>query len=130
MLLEHVTYMPRQLSPGILYVSREYAVAGHLCACGCGNKVMTPLGPAEWDFSERNGRPTLQPSIGNWQLPCKSHYVIRDGRICWADQWSDSMINAGRRTEQQRRKVHYESLGRERGYLHRLSTFLRKLFGR
>ena len=43
--LERVQYMPKQLSPGILYVSEKYSVAGHLCACGCGNKVITPLGP-------------------------------------------------------------------------------------
>jgi Family of unknown function (DUF6527) len=48
--LERVKYMPRELSSGILYISDEYAVAGHLCACGCGNKVITPLGTAEWAF--------------------------------------------------------------------------------
>ena len=70
--LERVKYLPRELLPGTLYVSKEFAVAGHLCACGCGSKVITPLGPAEWTFSERKGRPTLRPSVGNWQLPCRS----------------------------------------------------------
>jgi hypothetical protein len=51
--LERVQYMPKELSPGILYVSEKYAVAGHLCACGCGNKVIVPLGPTEWSFSEQ-----------------------------------------------------------------------------
>ena len=53
---------------GVLYVSEKYAVAGHLCACGCGNKVITPLRPEEWSFTEHNGLPSLWPSIGNWQL--------------------------------------------------------------
>jgi uncharacterized protein DUF6527 len=43
--LERVKYLPRELAPVILYVSEEFGVAGHLCACGCGNKVVTPLGP-------------------------------------------------------------------------------------
>jgi hypothetical protein len=80
-ILQRVKYLPRDLAPGTLYVSEEFSVAGHLCACGCGNKVITPLAPAEWIFAERAGRPTLHPSIGNWQLPCRSHYVIANGQI-------------------------------------------------
>jgi hypothetical protein len=128
--LERVVYMPREFSPGVLYVSEEYSVAGHLCACGCGNKVITPLGPAEWTFSERGGRPTLTPSIGNWQLPCRSHYVIADGRIVWAPRWSEAQIAAGRRAEQQRREAYYASLRWERSLWGRLYRFVRKLFGR
>jgi hypothetical protein len=126
--LAHVKFLPRELTPGVLYVSREYAVAGHLCACGCGNKVMTPLGPAEWSFSERDGRPALRPSIGNWQLPCRSHYVITDGRILWADQWSDTQILAGRQAEESRRQAHYAALDRERGFWRRLWKYVRALF--
>ena len=32
--LQHVKYIPKELTQGVLYVSSEYAVAGHLCACG------------------------------------------------------------------------------------------------
>src|SRR4051794_17196024 len=91
--------MPRELSQGVLYVSSEYAVAGHLCACGCGTKVITPLGLAEWTYSEHEGYPTLRPSIGNWQLRCRSHYFITQGRIQWAGQWSDAQVAAGRLAE-------------------------------
>ena len=31
-----VHQMPRELSPGILYVSKEFGTSAHLCACGCG----------------------------------------------------------------------------------------------
>lgn len=127
--LQRVKFMPRELSPGILYVSDEYAIAGHLCACGCGNKVITPLGPAEWTFSESNGRPSLHPSIGNWQLPCRSHYVIANGGIRWAGQWSDNQVEAGRRGEEQRRQAYYAAKDRERGIWHRFWNWLRKLFG-
>lgn len=128
--LERVKYLPRELLPGVLYVSQEYAVAGHLCACGCGNKVVTPLGPAEWAFLERDGCPTLRPSIGSWQLPCRSHYVITDGRIHWAPQWSDAEVTAGRRAEVQRRQAYYASIDREHRFWLRLWRTVRKFFRR
>ena len=44
--------MPRALTPGILYVSEEFGVAMHMCACGCGSKVTTPLDATEWALEE------------------------------------------------------------------------------
>jgi hypothetical protein len=126
--LQRVQYLPRELAAGILYVSEEFAVAGHLCACGCGNKVITPLGPAEWTFTEHKGRPTLCPSIGNWQLPCRSHYVIAEGQIRWGDQWSEAQVVAGRRAEEHRRQAYYAARER-RGRWHRLWSWARKLLG-
>ncbi len=79
--LTRVEFMPKDLSPGILYVSDRYRVSGHLCPCGCGNKVMLPIGPAEWSWKEVNGKPSLWPSVSSGQLPCNSHYVIREGNI-------------------------------------------------
>lgn len=126
--LQRVKYLPRELAPGILYVSEEFAVAGHLCACGCGNKVITPLGPAEWTFTERNGQPTLHPSVGNWQLRCRSHYVIANGQIHWGDQWSDAQVTAGRRAEQQRRQAYYASRA-PRTLWQRFWSWVRELMG-
>ncbi len=127
-ILQHVKYLPHELAPGILYVSIEFAVAGHLCACGCGNKVITPLGPAEWTFTERGGRPTLHPSVGNWQLRCRSHYVIAEGQIHWGDQWSDAQIARGRHAEQNRREAYYASRTTRR-FWQRLWDWLRRLLG-
>ncbi len=127
--LERVKYLPRELEPGILYVSEEYAVAGHLCACGCGKKVITPLAPAEWTLFDRHARPTLRPSIGNWQLSCRSHYLITNGKIQWAGQWSEAQIIAGRKVEQQRREDYYASLNTNHSFLHWLRKLARKLFG-
>jgi hypothetical protein len=129
LVLERVKYMPRDLAPGILYVSEEFAIAGHLCACGCGEKVMTPLGPTEWQFSERRGSPSLWPSIGNWQLPCRSHYVIRDGRIIWSGQWTDAQVASGRAAEERRRQAYYAERQRERVWWRRLWRWLRGLVG-
>jgi hypothetical protein len=31
------------LVPGVIYISERYATAVHLCCCGCGYEVVTPL---------------------------------------------------------------------------------------
>jgi hypothetical protein len=114
MRLEHVQFMPDTLQPCVLYVAKELGAAAHLCACGCGAKVRTPLGPTDWTLRERNRRPTLTPSIGNWQLPCQSHYWIREGNIVWAERWSSEEIAAGRRKEEDRSQTYYNALHRKR----------------
>ncbi|WP_416385198.1 DUF6527 family protein [Sphingomonas sp. LY54] len=120
--------MPAQLEPGVLYVSEEYETAAHLCACGCRSKVRTPLGPTEWSFFEAAEGPTLNPSIGNWQRPCKSHYWIINGRVEWSTQWSSEQIAAGRACEQRRRERHYANLIPS-GHLARLWRWLKGLCG-
>lgn len=99
--------MPTTLEPGVLYLAEEFGAVAHLCACGCGKKVRTPLGPTEWSLHEGNNGPTLYPSIGNWQLPCQSHYFIRNGRIIWAGKWTSSQIENGRLHEESRREAYY-----------------------
>ena len=36
-----VVSFPEQLETGKLYVSMEFASVAHLCACGCGNVILT-----------------------------------------------------------------------------------------
>jgi len=107
--IQHVRYMPSSLEEGILYVSKEFETAAHLCACGCKQKVRTPLGPTEWTLSESKRGPSLYPSIGNWQLPCKSHYIINKGDVVWARQWSKEEIDRGRAREKDRRDSYYKN---------------------
>lgn len=94
--LEHrfVRSVPRELEPGVLYVSMEYATAVHSCCCGCGEQVVTPLSPTDWKMIYDGESVSLTPSIGNWQLPCRSHYVIRQGRVIEADSWSTAHVEA------------------------------------
>lgn len=108
--IERVLHMPAKLEPGVLYVSDEFGTAAHLCACGCGSKIRTPLGPTEWHLRETAAGPTLFPSIGNWQKPCRSHYLITAGVIEWAGDMSDEKILAGRAAEQKRRATYYEGV--------------------
>ena len=131
MVLQRVRYMPPVLEPGVLYVSEEFHTAAHLCACGCGAKIRTPLGPTEWSVEETRSGPTLWPSIGNWQLPCRSHYWIRRGEIKWTKEWTPEMIEAGRSREFRRRREYYGGLsGEPRGFLRRVWRSLKKRFKR
>ena len=105
--------MPQDLSPGVLYVSEEFGAAAHLCACGCGTKVRTPLGPTEWSLEETSDGPTLRPSVGNWQLACQSHYLITAGEVVWAKGWTAEEVADGRHREEERRRVYYDALERK-----------------
>lgn len=89
---EFVEFIPEHLDNGVLYISRRYSTASHLCCCGCKHEVVTPLNPAKWHLTERNGSVSLTPSIGNWSFPCKSHYWITHNRIRWAGSMSAELI--------------------------------------
>jgi Family of unknown function (DUF6527) len=128
--LARVQYIPRVLEPGILYLAEQYGAVAHLCACGCGSKVSTPLAPTEWSLKETASGPSLRPSIGNWQLPCQSHYWIRDGEIIWAGAWTPEQIAAGRKAEEQRRSAYYEKRRRAESLWRKLWRWLQDLFTR
>lgn len=92
-----VQYIPERLDPGVLYVSREYGTASHLCCCGCDEEVVTPLNPTDWALTIERGGVTLFPSVGNWSFACRSHYWIRNGCVEWAgsmEQWRIDQIRA------------------------------------
>ena len=90
---EFVESAPANLCEGVLYVSQKYRTVIHLCCCGCGREVVTPIGPARWSLSISNGRVSLSPSIGNWSYPCRSHYWIRSNRVEWAGQLSGRKVS-------------------------------------
>jgi hypothetical protein len=129
--LQRVHHMPKELNLGVLYVSEEFGAAAHLCACGCGSKIRTPLGPTEWALEETDKGPTLRPSVGNWQLPCQSHYLIIRGEIIWARKWTPEEIASGRGDEERRAHAYYDALeGQRAGVLRRFWRWVARLFKR
>lgn len=84
MVLQTCTYLPDVLQPGVLYYSKMYHIAAHLCACGCKQQVYTPIVSEGWVLHLDHSGVTLTPSIGNFQQPCKSHYFIKEGKVVWA----------------------------------------------
>jgi hypothetical protein len=94
--LQHhfVQFLPETLEPGILYISLEFVTASHLCCCGCGEEVVTPFSPVSWKMTFDGETVSLWPSIGNWNLRCRSHYVIDRGRVVTAGPWSNQQVSA------------------------------------
>ena len=106
--LKDVEFMPPTLAPGVLYVSTRFKTAAHLCACGCGTKVVTSLKPGGWLLTRTRGEvPSLEPSVGNFNLPCQSHYFIRAGKIAWAPPWTPQQIAMGRSKDHELREAHF-----------------------
>lgn len=106
---QYVHFVPKKLEVGVLYVSVEYTVAVHLCCCGCGNKIVTPLDPGGWKLIFDGETVSLRPSIGNWQIPCRSHYIIDRNEELEAAPWEDCS-NQNRRNH--RPEVDFESIVR------------------
>jgi len=125
--LRKVHYMPAKLDPGFLYVSKEFGAAAHLCACGCGTTVRTPLD--RWSLTETQSGPSLDPSVGNWQEHCQSHYFIARGEVRWMGQWTPKQIRAGREYEQERICARYpEPQPKPVGAIRRILQWLRNIF--
>ena len=93
---EFVRAVPENPISGVLYVSMEYGSVVHLCCCGCGNEVVTPLTPKDWKLTYDGESISLHPSIGNWSFPCRSHYWVRNDCVVWAEDMDDKDILAGR----------------------------------
>lgn len=93
---EYVKHVPEVLGEGVLYISEEFETAGHLCCCGCGEEVFTPLNRAQWTLSKNRQASTvsLYPSIGNWKYACRSHYWIKDNVVIDAGDMSKKAIHA------------------------------------
>lgn len=94
-----LSYIPRDIEDGILYISIEFKTAVHKCACGCGNKTVTRLSPDDWTLSFNGETVSLSPSIGNWSFPCQSHYWIVENKIKWAKKWSLEEIQENRKRD-------------------------------
>lgn len=59
-----------------IYISQVYETSIHLCLCGCKNQTVLPFSKGWWDMTINNEKVSFSPSIGNFQFPCNSHYII------------------------------------------------------
>jgi hypothetical protein len=74
-----------EMEEGVLYISREFEIANHLCACGCRGQTVTPFGERGWTLTDNQGKVSLTPSIGNFmgENPYHAHYYITENKIQW-----------------------------------------------
>lgn len=110
---EFVDNIPGAPDEGKLFISIRYRTAVHLCACGCGLKVVTPLRPSKWKLIFDGDSVSLTPSIGSWQFPCRSHYWIKNNEIVWSRPWTDEEIAAGRHRDADDVRRYYAVRGAE-----------------
>ncbi len=104
---EFVEHIPEELADGVIYISITFATAVHKCCCGCGHEVVTPLAPRDWQLTFDGQAVSLNPSIGNWSLDCRSHYWVSQNRVMWANEWTDAEILAGRELDLRRKAEYY-----------------------
>jgi hypothetical protein len=113
---EFVEFMPPSLDDGVLYVSIPYGTVAHRCCCGCGHKVITPLSPAQWCLTYDGETISLSPSVGNHNLACRSHYLIRENRVHWARKWTEDQITEGRARDRRELELQFADAAREPSY--------------
>jgi hypothetical protein len=108
--LQHkfVEFMPDILEDGVLYISIEYCTAIHKCICGCGNEVVTPFSPTDWQLTFDGKSISLSPSIGNWSFECQSHYFIKNNQIRLSSNLSNLEIANGRKNDVKKKKKHFK----------------------
>ena len=109
--LEHqfVPRIPRAVEPGVLYISMEHGTAIHSCCCGCGEEVVTPFTPTDWKMTYDGESVSLHPSIGNWQLACRSHYIIDRGQVIEAGPWTRRQIAVEQDRDKRAKGQYYAS---------------------
>jgi hypothetical protein len=88
--------LERIVRGALLLGAGVYLLFVHLCACGCGHEIVTPLSPTDWRLIFDGETVSLKPSIGNWSYECQSHYWIVRDRIRWARRLTRPEIDAGR----------------------------------
>jgi hypothetical protein len=140
---EFVEFIPEQLERDALYISISFTTTAHLCCCGCGSEVVTPLSPTDWQLTFDGESITLHPSIGNWNFACQSHYWIRHNIVEWAPRWSQEQISLGRGRDRLAKKRQFgdivgaeeftlpaEVTTRKRGFVSHFMRQLRELLKR
>lgn len=79
---------PVRVHRGIVYIVQDGKEPDALvlkCPCGCGNSIHLNLlkdtRPC-WSFSIKEGKITISPSV-RARGGCRSHFLIRDGKVVW-----------------------------------------------
>lgn len=108
--LQHkfVEFIPEVLEPDTFYISITYCTAIHLCVCGCGNEVVTPLSPTDWELTFNGKTISLNPSIGNWSFPCQSHYFIKQNQIKYARKWRRDEIQENQENDRNKKRKFFK----------------------
>jgi hypothetical protein len=105
--VEFVSFIPDTLVSGVLYICIEARLVAHLCPCGCGETVFTPLHPTEgWKLTYDGQSVSLSPSIGNFQQACCSHYYIINNCVKWCGNFQPKRKNKKKKKSHKKLFLH------------------------
>jgi Family of unknown function (DUF6527) len=121
-----VEFIPSEIEEKVLYISIEYDIAKHKCACGCGANIVTSLSPARWRLTYDGETVSLYPSIGNWNHPCKSHYFITNDKVVWAGSISEEAIRKVVKHDQEALRNHINNGTKRNRFINFIRGFFRK----
>lgn len=132
-----VEFIPDDVEQGKLYISETYQTAIHKCCCGCGEEVVTPLSPVDWQVRKGIHGVSLQPSIGNWNYKCQSHYIISNNKVIWAGKFSQQQILAVQRKDKNAKQIYIAGKNKQRtsrpyvssSLLSKVWMFIKSIFG-
>lgn len=125
---EFIELVPPVLEDGVLYISQKYKTSLHKCCCGCGETVVLQLTPAHWQVSMQSGRVSVDPSVGNWGMRCKSHYWIQNNQVVWANSISTKQIAAVRAKDQHDQAAYIAKVNASKSQGHGFATAVRAWF--
>lgn len=97
-----VEFIPSEgedLIPGVLFISMKHNTVVHRCPCGCGELSEFMLDPIRYRIEYDGREVTFDPSIGNSNLQCRSHYWIRKSRIEWCAPMEDWQTKQAQKLE-------------------------------
>lgn len=102
-----VSFIPKEIEENVIYISIDYCTAIHKCCCGCGEEVVTPISPVNWQILFDGDTISLEPSIGNWDFPCKSHYWIIRNQVKFSRKWNYREIEKVRKSDSYLREKYF-----------------------
>ncbi len=121
---EFVETIPEFLEDSVVYITIHYNTAVHKCMCGCGNEVVTPISPNDWELNYNGESISLYPSIGNWGFKCQSHYWIKDCKVIWAEKWSQNRIDSNRKIDSMNRERNTYGTSSKKSFWKQMLSFL------
>jgi hypothetical protein len=114
-----------EIEENVLYISIEYDVTKHRCACGCGSIIVTSLSPARWKLTYDGETVSLSPSIGNWNHNCQSHYFITKDQVVWAGPLNQKQINEVVKNDKESLRNYIETSAKPKSFIERLKSILK-----
>lgn len=113
---EAVDRVPKEMEECVVYHSEEFELAGLRCACGCGHRV-TLLVPDSHQVIDQAGWARVSPSIGVFDAPCRSHFIITASGVDWLPAFSGVQTKSIMRAQIARHVSHDQ---KRRSWLDRL----------